>query len=71
LNGEDMEDLESKRKRENKDLIERMKRGENLSRIPPEATWYPPRPLIKKDLTRLYPEIKDSKKTKLHAITED
>jgi len=47
-----------KRKKENDNLIERMKKGEDLSRISPEATWYPPRPQIKKDLSKLY-QLKD------------
>lgn len=41
--------LEEERKRRNQDLIERAQRGENTALIPPQATWFPPRPLIKKD----------------------
>jgi len=45
---------EKKRKQENDRIIERMKRGENLTTVPAEATWFPPRPIIKKDLSKLY-----------------
>lgn len=45
---------EKKRKQENDRIIERMKRGESLATVPTEATWFPPRPTIKKDLTKLY-----------------
>jgi len=37
------------RKRKNKDLVDRFKRGESIQLIPSEATWYPERASIKKD----------------------
>ena len=38
-----------KRRRENADLIARMRKGETLSLVAPQATWWPPRQLIEKD----------------------
>ena len=38
-----------RRMKENADLIKRMKNNESLSRIPPAATHFPPRPVIEKD----------------------
>jgi len=51
------EDEAEKRRRKNRDLVERMKRGDSLSSIPQEATWFPPRPRVEKDLSKLYPEL--------------
>lgn len=42
-----------KRSERNKDLVERMKRGESLSTVDAAATFWPPRPIIKKDPTAL------------------
>ena len=44
-------ELHSKTNREkhNQDLLERMKSGENLQRYSSQASWFPPRPIIKKD----------------------
>ena len=51
-----------RRKKENQRILEMMKRGESLATVDVGATWYPPRPIIKKDLTRLYSDkLKDSK----------
>lgn len=50
-------DIDEKRKKANRDLIERMRRNEPLNTVQPEATWYPPRPVIAKnktDIERLY-----------------
>ena len=44
-----MKTPEEMRKAENDSIIERFKRGEGLSRISSSATWFPPRPIIKKD----------------------
>lgn len=54
---------EERRRKENADLIERMKRGEQLSLIDQQASWWPPRPIIKKDweIIRKLAEDKDSK----------
>ena len=44
-------------KKANDSVIAKMKRGESLTIIPADATWFPPRPIIeksKKDLERLY-----------------
>jgi hypothetical protein len=42
-------DANTRRKLKNKELVERMRRGESLQDSP-NSTWYPPRPTIKKDL---------------------
>jgi hypothetical protein len=39
----------------NDSIIDRMKKGESLASVPPQATWWPPRPVIKKNLSLLYP----------------
>lgn len=52
-----MDREKERRKAENQDLIERMRRGESLARIPATATWFQPRPSVKKDgdaMARLY-----------------
>ncbi|MBC61830.1 MAG: hypothetical protein CMP11_05175 [Zetaproteobacteria bacterium] len=48
---------ESVRKVMNEDLINRMKKGESLSSFNSLSSWFPPRPLVKKDndaVVRLY-----------------
>lgn len=41
---------EDLRKKENEALIEKMRKGESLATVSVKATWWPPRPIIKKDL---------------------
>lgn len=41
---------EDQRKRENDALLEKMRKGESLATVSVQATWWPPRPIIKKDL---------------------
>ena len=46
-----------KRKQRNKDIIERMKKGDPLSSFNPSSSFFPPRPIItknKKDIERVY-----------------
>ncbi|MBP9706033.1 MAG: hypothetical protein KBD78_00210 [Oligoflexales bacterium] len=46
------------RQKHNQELLSRMQNGEDLRKFNPEASWYPPRPIVKKDksaLTRLFP----------------
>lgn len=46
-----------RRRQRNSDLIRRMRNGEQLNAIDSKASWYPPRPVIKKDqdeMARLY-----------------
>jgi hypothetical protein len=45
-------EIHSKNNRDlhNKDLIERMKSGDTLQRYNAQSSWFPPRPVIKKDL---------------------
>lgn len=54
-------ELAEKRKKENEDLLARAKKGESISRCDTAATWWPPRPIIKKDLAnRLQETMKKS-----------
>lgn len=43
-------------KKENDSLIEKMRNGESLAMVSVSSTWYPPRPIIKKDLSLLFGE---------------
>lgn len=48
------------RKQHNAELLRRMRNGEALNAIDSKASWYPPRPLIKKDereMARLYSNV--------------
>lgn len=64
-----MEKDKKRRKRENERILHLMKSGASLSLIPPSSTWFPPRPTIKKDLSKLYPNLPS--KTKLDLVTKD
>ena len=44
-----MKEKDEERRRRNEDLVRRMKLGENLKRFDSEMSWFPPRPIIKKD----------------------
>lgn len=49
--------LNDTRSKHNSDLIRRMRNGEQLNAVDSKASWYPPRPVIKKDtneMARLY-----------------
>ncbi len=46
-------DANKRRKFKNEDLIHRMREGESLALIPSQATFFQPRPIIKKDLKAL------------------
>lgn len=51
------------RQAENERLIEKMRRGESFCIVPPAATWFPPRPIIKKnvaDLAKIFGKDHDS-----------
>jgi hypothetical protein len=39
----------SSREKHNQDIIERMKSGDTLQRYTAQSSWFPPRPVIKKD----------------------
>lgn len=46
-----------RRKQHNRELVERMRAGEKLSSFSSQASFFPPRPLVKKsteDLLRLF-----------------
>lgn len=49
-----MKKSDEERRKRNKELIERWMRGEPLNTVSPEATWFPPRPIIKKENTGLF-----------------
>ena len=48
-----MNQPEATRARENADIVVRMKRGETLSLVAPQDTWWPPRPMVKKDAAEI------------------
>lgn len=64
-----MTDEKKRIKKANDYILGKMQRGESLATVPPEATWYPPRPRIEKDLSKLYPA--QSKKITLSLVTGD
>lgn len=65
-----MTDNEKKRiKKANDFILGKLKRGESLATVPPEATWFPPRPIQKKDLTKRYAT--KEHKTSLSLVTGD
>lgn len=50
---------EEERKRKNQELLARVRNGESTALIPASATWFPPRPILKKDekeIKRLFGE---------------
>ena len=51
------------RKKANDALLAKMARGESLTTVPTSMTWFPPRPIIEKDLSGLYGEKKDKPKS--------
>ena len=58
---------EEERKKKNKDLLDRMKKGENLSSFSKEESWFPRRPSIPKDqeaIEKLYGKDPDKHKPK-------
>jgi hypothetical protein len=42
-------DLKKKRDERNRDIVERMKRGESLTSFNTKNSWFPPRPVIEKN----------------------
>jgi len=41
------------RKKANEAILDKMARGESLTTVPVSMTWFPPRPVIKKDFSSL------------------
>lgn len=41
------------REKHNQDIIERMKSGDTLQRYTAQSSWFPPRPVIKKDVSAI------------------
>lgn len=53
-----MSELKSKSQRElrlmrNADILRRMRNGDPLNAVDSKASWFPPRPIIKKDLVEM------------------
>jgi len=46
----DIKSIEDKRLKHNQDIVRRMRQGETLSGFSSESSFFPPRPIIKKDL---------------------
>lgn len=53
VTGPELTDVEKRRKLKNEDLVHRMREGESLALLPQTATFFPPRPIIKKDTKAL------------------
>lgn len=52
----------SNREKHNREVLERMKTGDPLQRYSSEASWFPPRPIVKKDENALKLLYKEKKK---------
>lgn len=55
------EDQKQQRNQHNKEILDKLKKGESTQLIPTHMTWFPPRPIIKKDekhIKELYGEVK-------------
>lgn len=55
--------IHSLRKERNEHIVERLKNGDSLSSFNSQASWFPPRPLVQKDLIalkRLYGDVKSA-----------
>lgn len=64
LGGKKEKTAGERRNKENEDIIARMRAGCSHSLISPQATWWPPRPIIEKDkdaVKRLYRHDDDKK----------
>lgn len=59
---------EQERNKRNKDLVQRFKRGESLASVPPEATWFPPRPNLTPHIKRRQEEDNNNKKDNVLTI---
>ena len=64
-----MTDEKKRIKQANDYVLGKLQRGESLATVPQEATWYPPRPTVEKDLSKLYPA--QPKKISLSLVTGD
>jgi hypothetical protein len=62
---------EKSRKHHNDELLARFYRGESLAVVSPQSTWFPPRPIIKKDENALEVIFDINKKPKLNLVNED
>ena len=59
------------RKKNNADVIERMKEGDSLQRYSAQSSWYPPRPVIKKDAAAIAELYKNSESDDKKGETTD
>ncbi len=67
---------EELRKKRNQELIKRMREGDALRTVDSFSSWFPPRPIVKKDaeaLAKLYPKAKTEPEnvTRLPATPQD
>ena len=44
-----LDEQANKRRLHNKEILHKMSRGESLNRFDSQKSWFPPRPIIKKD----------------------
>lgn len=49
-----MDDLETRRKKNNQDIVKRMREGDSLTSFNSVGSWFPPRPVIKKDKNAMF-----------------
>lgn len=49
MSEKDKKNLVERRREHNRDLIRRMRNGDSLKTVDSRASWFPPRPIIKKD----------------------
>jgi hypothetical protein len=65
---------DEKRKERNKEVVDRFRKEYSHSLLPPEATWFPPRPIIAKDkdaISKLYGIEIPPTKSKLTLVETD
>ena len=49
MNVLDINEQALRRKMHNRKILKKMEKGESLSSYNPQSSWFPPRPIIKKD----------------------
>ena len=61
----------NQREQRNLDLVRRMRRGESLSSFDRSLSWFPPRPIIKKnqkDLSKLSKKVNETQTNKILSL---
>ena len=59
MNVFDLNEQALKRKQHNRKILKKMAKGESLSTFNSQSSWFPPRPIIKKDKTAIKKLYKD------------